>query len=71
MNIEGRVLEEESTNYDINPYFTMTNNAKDPGVNIDAADVHDQLALVEYVEDMYQLYKLTENEIQVHDCMDS
>lgn len=29
-------------------------------VNIDAADVHDELAVVEYIDDIYQFYKLEE-----------
>ncbi|XP_052172334.1 G2/mitotic-specific cyclin S13-7-like [Diospyros lotus] len=40
-------------------------------VDIDAADVENDLAVVEYVEDIYKFYKLAENEIRVHDYMDS
>ena len=29
-------------------------------VNIDAADVNDELAVVEYIDDIYQFYKLEE-----------
>ncbi|KAL7215256.1 hypothetical protein ACSBR1_027425 [Camellia fascicularis] len=39
--------------------------------NIDAADVDNELAVVEYVEDIYKFYKLTEGESRVHDYMDS
>ncbi|XP_010271918.1 PREDICTED: G2/mitotic-specific cyclin S13-7-like [Nelumbo nucifera] len=49
----------------------LTDKPKDPIVDIDAADVNDQLAVVEYVEDIYQFYKLTESESLVRDYMDS
>jgi hypothetical protein len=32
-------------------------------VEIDAADVNNELAVVEYVDDMYEFYKLTEVKI--------
>ncbi|CAL5381323.1 unnamed protein product [Camellia sinensis] len=38
---------------------------------IDAADVDNELAVVEYVEDIYKFYKLTEGDSRVHDYMDS
>ncbi|OVA18788.1 Cyclin [Macleaya cordata] len=44
---------------------------KDPIVDIDGADVDNQLAAVEYVEDLYKFYKLAESSSQVHDYMDS
>ncbi|CAA3015160.1 G2 mitotic-specific cyclin S13-7-like isoform X1 [Olea europaea subsp. europaea] len=40
-------------------------------VDIDAADVNNDLAVVEYVEEIYKFYKLVENESRVHDYMDS
>ncbi|XP_057505623.1 G2/mitotic-specific cyclin S13-7-like [Actinidia eriantha] len=40
-------------------------------VDIDAADIDNELAVVEYVEDLYKFYKLVENESRVHDYMDS
>uniref|UniRef100_A0A5B7API6 Putative G2/mitotic-specific cyclin S13-7-like n=1 Tax=Davidia involucrata TaxID=16924 RepID=A0A5B7API6_DAVIN len=49
----------------------LTNKPKDLEVNIDAADVDDELAVVEYVEDIYKFYKLTEDENRVHDYMGS
>ncbi|KAL6518704.1 hypothetical protein OROHE_017754 [Orobanche hederae] len=49
----------------------LTKKPKDPTVDIDAADVHDELAAVEYVEDMYNFFKLTEEDGRVHDYMDS
>ncbi|CAK9181123.1 unnamed protein product [Ilex paraguariensis] len=50
----------------------LTNKPKeDPTVNIDAADVDDELAVAEYVEDIYKYYKLTEDEGRVHDYLDS
>ncbi|KAL1803154.1 hypothetical protein ACET3Z_031801 [Daucus carota] len=39
--------------------------------NIDASDVDDELAAVEYVDDIYKYYKLTEGDGQVHDYMPS
>ncbi|XP_010313160.1 G2/mitotic-specific cyclin S13-7-like [Solanum lycopersicum] len=38
--------------------------------DIDAADVDNHLAAVEYVEDIYNFYKLTEDEGRVNDYMD-
>ncbi|KAI3850395.1 hypothetical protein MKW92_029895 [Papaver armeniacum] len=40
-------------------------------VDIDAGDVGNQLAAVEYVKDLYKFYKLAESSIQIHDYMDS
>ncbi|KAD3336227.1 hypothetical protein E3N88_31746 [Mikania micrantha] len=40
-------------------------------IDIDAADVNNELAEVEYVEDIYKFYKLVENESKVHDYMNS
>ncbi|KAL5567189.1 hypothetical protein UlMin_030353 [Ulmus minor] len=42
---------------------------KDQLFNIDEADVDDELAVVEYVDDLYNFYKLTEDESRVHDYM--
>lgn len=39
--------------------------------NIDASDVDNELASVEYVDDIYKYYKLTEGDGQVHDYMSS
>ncbi|XP_074373308.1 G2/mitotic-specific cyclin S13-7-like isoform X2 [Apium graveolens] len=39
-------------------------------VNIDAADATNELAAVEYVEDMYKFYKEAESESHVYDYMD-
>ncbi|XP_075506303.1 G2/mitotic-specific cyclin S13-7-like [Primulina tabacum] len=44
---------------------------KDLIVDIDAADVENELAAVEYIEDIYSFYKLAEGEARVHDYMDS
>ncbi|CAA0824378.1 Cyclin-B1-4 [Striga hermonthica] len=49
----------------------LTTKKKIPTVDIDAGDVDDELAAVEYVEDMYRFYKLTEEDGRVHDYMDS
>ncbi|CAA0837401.1 Cyclin-B1-2 [Striga hermonthica] len=40
-------------------------------VDIDADDVNNDLAAVEYVEDMYKFYKSAENEGRAHDYMNS
>ncbi|KAL8125606.1 G2/mitotic-specific cyclin S13-7-like isoform X2 [Apium graveolens] len=40
-------------------------------VDIDAADANNELAAVEYVEDMYKFYKLVENETRVFDYIHS
>ncbi|XP_022878608.1 G2/mitotic-specific cyclin S13-6-like, partial [Olea europaea var. sylvestris] len=57
------------------PFFQaacgITKNPKDPIVNIDAADVDNELAAVEYVEDSYKFYKLAEDDARVRDYMDS
>ncbi|KAL6564924.1 hypothetical protein OROMI_016374 [Orobanche minor] len=42
---------------------------KDLIVDIDAADVDNELAAVEYVEDIYNFYKLTEDDGRVHEYM--
>ncbi|XP_059625007.1 G2/mitotic-specific cyclin S13-7 [Cornus florida] len=47
----------------------LTNKPKDPISDIDAVDADDELAVVEYVEDIYKFYKLTEVENRVHDYM--
>lgn len=47
----------------------ITDKPKDLIVNIDAPDVNDDLAVVEYVDDIYMFYKLTEDESRVHDYM--
>ncbi|CAA2978259.1 G2 mitotic-specific cyclin S13-7-like [Olea europaea subsp. europaea] len=49
----------------------ISKKQKDPIVNIDAADVDNELAAVEYIEDIYKFYKLAENDAQVRDYMDS
>ncbi|KAK6923257.1 Cyclin, N-terminal [Dillenia turbinata] len=49
----------------------LTNKPKEDIVDIDSADVNNELAVVEYVEDMYKFYKLAENECRVHNYMDS
>lgn len=38
----------------------LTNKPKDPVENIDAGDVDNELAVVEYVDDMYNFYKHAE-----------
>ncbi|KAI3870426.1 hypothetical protein MKX03_012705 [Papaver bracteatum] len=48
----------------------LSDKAKDI-VDIDAGDIDNQLAVVEYVEDLYNFYKLAEGSSQIHDYMDS
>ncbi|KAM7514892.1 hypothetical protein LguiA_004475 [Lonicera macranthoides] len=47
----------------------IANKPKDPIANIDESDVDDELAVVEYVEDIYKFY--TEDESRIHDYMGS
>lgn len=49
----------------------MTNKPKEQIVDIDAQDVGNDLAAVEYVEDIYKFYKLIEHESRPHDYMES
>lgn len=47
----------------------LTNKPKDMIENIDAADVENELAVAEYVDEMYTFYKHTEDLSQVQDYM--
>ncbi|XP_060197082.1 G2/mitotic-specific cyclin S13-7-like [Lycium barbarum] len=47
----------------------LSNRPKNEIDDIDAADVDNHLAAVEYVEDIYNFYKLTEDEGRVNDYM--
>ncbi|KAM4079849.1 hypothetical protein ACJW30_09G146100 [Castanea mollissima] len=49
----------------------LTNKPKEQIIDIDAADVGNDLAAVEYIEDIYKFYKLVENESRPHDYIDS
>ncbi|KAL3653278.1 hypothetical protein CASFOL_002959 [Castilleja foliolosa] len=49
----------------------VTKKPKDLIVDIDTADANDELAAVEYIDDIYNFYKLTEDDGRVHDYMDS
>ncbi|XP_022924914.1 G2/mitotic-specific cyclin S13-7-like [Cucurbita moschata] len=49
----------------------VTKKPKEQTIDIDAADVGNELAEVEYVEDIYKFYKEVENESRPHDYMDS
>ncbi|KGN54685.1 G2/mitotic-specific cyclin S13-7 [Cucumis sativus] len=49
----------------------ITKKPKEQIFDIDAADVGNELAAVEYVEDIYTFYKEAENESRPHDYMDS
>ncbi|KAK4339164.1 hypothetical protein RND71_040626 [Anisodus tanguticus] len=48
----------------------LSNRPKNEIDDIDAADADNHLAAVEYVEDIYNFYKLTEDEGRVNDYMD-
>ncbi|WOH06341.1 hypothetical protein DCAR_0625767 [Daucus carota subsp. sativus] len=50
--------------------FGITRIPKEQIVDIDAADANNELAAVEYVEDMYKFYKLVEHESRVFDYID-
>ncbi|XP_021297377.1 G2/mitotic-specific cyclin S13-7-like isoform X2 [Herrania umbratica] len=47
----------------------ISNRPKEEIVDIDAADANNDLAGVEYVEDIYKFYKSVENESRPHDYM--
>ncbi|KAG9146211.1 hypothetical protein Leryth_007925 [Lithospermum erythrorhizon] len=49
----------------------LSNKPNDHIVDIDAADVNNELSVVEYIDDMYKFYKLAESETRVHDYIDS
>ncbi|XP_010922031.1 G2/mitotic-specific cyclin S13-7 [Elaeis guineensis] len=49
----------------------VTHKPKDLVPDIDASDANDQLAVVDYVEDIYKFYKFAENSFRPHDYMDS
>ncbi|OMO62064.1 hypothetical protein COLO4_33247 [Corchorus olitorius] len=47
----------------------LANKPKDSIEDIDGADAGNELAVTEYVDDIYNFYKLTENDGRVHDYM--
>ncbi|TKY62848.1 G2/mitotic-specific cyclin S13-6 [Spatholobus suberectus] len=49
----------------------ITNKPKEQIVDIDAGDVDNELAAVEYIDDIYKFYKLVENENRPRDYIDS
>ncbi|KAL8092587.1 hypothetical protein AgCh_034737 [Apium graveolens] len=51
--------------------YGLTKKPKVQIVDIDAADANNELAAVEYMEDMYKFYKLVENETKVFDYIQS
>ncbi|PWA61612.1 hypothetical protein CTI12_AA371540 [Artemisia annua] len=69
------VLSARSKNLIMNLLFQIacgiTARPKDPVVNIDASDINNELAEIEYVEDIYKFYKLSETEGGLRDYMDS
>ncbi|KAK9671163.1 hypothetical protein RND81_12G010600 [Saponaria officinalis] len=48
----------------------LSNKPKEAVVDIDASDVDNELAVVEYIEDLYKFYKLAENECRLCDYME-
>ncbi|KAK1365973.1 Cyclin N-terminal domain-containing protein [Heracleum sosnowskyi] len=50
--------------------FGLSGKPKEQIVDIDAADANNELAAVEYVEDMYKFYKSAEHESRVFDYID-
>ncbi|KAI4305888.1 hypothetical protein L6164_029220 [Bauhinia variegata] len=49
----------------------LTNKPRDLVVDIDEADIENELAAIEYIDDIYKFYKLTEDENRVRDYMGS
>ncbi|XP_021776144.1 G2/mitotic-specific cyclin S13-7-like [Chenopodium quinoa] len=49
----------------------LTKKPQELVVNIDEGSIEDELAVVEYVEDIYNFYKIAEAESRVRDYMDS
>ncbi|KAI3853966.1 hypothetical protein MKW92_012050 [Papaver armeniacum] len=49
----------------------IADKPKESIIDIDGPDADNHLAAVEYVDDLYKFYKLTESSSQVHDYMDS
>ncbi|RDY01977.1 hypothetical protein CR513_14627, partial [Mucuna pruriens] len=49
----------------------ITKKPKEQVIDIDAGDVDNELAAVEYIDDIYKFYKLVENESRPHDYIDS
>ncbi|KAF3455262.1 hypothetical protein FNV43_RR05710 [Rhamnella rubrinervis] len=47
----------------------LASKPKDPVVDIDAEDVSNELAVVEYIDEIYEFYKLSEDESQAQDYM--
>ncbi|PQQ03220.1 hypothetical protein Pyn_04525 [Prunus yedoensis var. nudiflora] len=78
LSVEGN-LEKEPQGRMPGPYIILsarskaacglTSKPKDPKVDIDAADADNELAVVEYLDEIYQFYKLTEDENRVHEYM--
>ncbi|KAB2615284.1 G2/mitotic-specific cyclin S13-7 [Pyrus ussuriensis x Pyrus communis] len=48
----------------------LTSKLKDLKLDIDTADADNELAVVEYLDDIYQFYKLSQDENRVHEYMD-
>ncbi|KAL5580298.1 hypothetical protein UlMin_012740 [Ulmus minor] len=48
----------------------LTSRPKGPIVNIDAADSENELAVVEYIDELYEFYKLSEEETRIQNYME-
>ncbi|TQE06218.1 hypothetical protein C1H46_008158 [Malus baccata] len=48
----------------------LTSKLQDLKLDIDTADADNELAVVEYLDDIYQFYKLSQDENRVHEYMD-
>ncbi|XP_024021213.1 G2/mitotic-specific cyclin S13-7-like isoform X3 [Morus notabilis] len=79
--VSGRKLREGTSRKNFNRTFTsslsarskaasgLTNKPKDKVADIDAADGDNELAVVEYIDELYSFYKLSEGETKLGDYM--
>ncbi|KAL8120983.1 hypothetical protein AgCh_017954 [Apium graveolens] len=73
----GRLIEPKAVVYEYGPncgcepgcvnWISQRRKTQCVIVDIDAADANNELAAIEYVDDMYKFYKLVENETRVFD----
>ncbi|GAU21666.1 hypothetical protein TSUD_251500 [Trifolium subterraneum] len=79
--VNGRKLRERSTKKNAKAFSSVLSARsckaagrimpKDLVENIDATDKDNELAATEYIDDIYQYYKLSEDDVRVHDYMAS
>ncbi|BBH02418.1 Cyclin family protein [Prunus dulcis] len=68
--VSGRKSREGASRKNARAFTSILSaRSKDPKVDIDAADADNELAVVEYLDEIYQFYKLTEDENRVHEYM--